>query len=377
MDEEYWKAVLELLKKRHNTPHHGEGRILGSMTTAPHPLAVYAYLMFIHTNASDPVIFKEIRNMWREIIQELQKLYHGGETGILTSGGTESNIAAILVAKKMSSNRSNTVIAPDTVHVSVDKACDIIGCRLVKIPANNNPVDVSVMEEYIRRYDPFAIVVTAGTTERGLIDPIKEVGETAERYGIYLHVDAAYGGLLIPFLHKHDIIKEDLRFYDGVSSISVDFHKNGLAPIPSSILLFSNKMYEEKLCYNAEYTLYGKYCGLLGTRPGGSIASMWILLKSFGMSMYERVALKTYNIAVYAYQKLLEIKDLKVLEPILPIVVFKHKTINYIELLERILNKGYFLYKSPSLEALRIVIMPHVEKQHIDKFIEILREAIL
>lgn len=374
LDKKFWEAILELLKKYNNTPHHKDGKILGSMTTTPHPLAVYAYLMFIHTNASDPVIFKEIENMMNEIIYELAKLYRGGESGILTSGGTESNIVAILAAKKVFSNKSNTVIAPDTVHVSVDKACDIIGCKLVKIPTNGNPVDASTLEEYIRKYNPFAIVITAGTTERGLIDPVKDASELANEYNVYLHVDAAYGGLLIPFLHRHGIIREDLRFYDGVSSISVDFHKNGLTPIPSGILLFNNKRCMEKICYNAEYTLYGKYCGLLGTRPGGSVASIWVLLKHYGLDLYEKIALKTYNIATYAYHKLAELEELKVFKPILPIVVFKHKYINYIELLREILNKGYFLYKSPSLEALRIVIMPHVEKSHIDDFVNAIRE---
>lgn len=376
LDRKFWEAVLELLKKYSNTPHHKDGKILGSMTTTPHPLAVYAYLMFIHTNASDPVIFKEIENMMNDIIYELIKLYHGGESGILTSGGTESNIAAILVAKKIFPNRSNTVIAPDTVHVSVDKACDIMNCKLVKIPTNGNPVNASILEEYVRKYNPFAVVITAGTTERGLIDPVKDISELAEEYNVYLHVDAAYGGLLIPFLYRHGIIGENLKFYNGVSSISVDFHKNGLAPIPSGILLFNSKRYSEKICYKAEYTLYGKYCGLLGTRPGGSVASIWVLLKMYGLDLYEKIALKTYNIAMYTYRRLSALKELKVFKPILPIVVFKHKYIDYIELLQRILSKGYFLYKSPSLEALRIVIMPHVEKSHIDGFVNIVREII-
>ncbi len=370
--------LRELVDAYMRTPKHWEGRILGSMTTTPHPLACYAYVLFMHTNAADPAIFSELEKMKNEILSSLSRLYDSpcDTCGLITSGGTESNILALLAALKTVNNRSRVVVAPDTVHVSIDRACDLLGCKLVKIPVDNKPVDPSILEKYIIKYNPFAVVITAGTTERGLIDPVSRIAEVVKKYNVYLHVDAAYGGLLIPFLYKHGLINTNLRFYNGVSSISVDFHKNGLAPIPSGIILFSNDEYIEKICYDAKYTLHGRYCGLLGTRPGGSIPAIWILLKHLGFKYYEEQALRLHKLALYTYKKLLEIPSLEVYKPILPIIVFKHRDISSEIILDKLLSNGYYVYRSPSLDALRIVLMPHVKKEHIDEFVNVLKHVI-
>jgi tyrosine decarboxylase/aspartate 1-decarboxylase len=369
------KILTKLSKLYGSVEKHYSGRILGSMTTYPHPLAIYAYLLFIHTNASDPVIFGELEYMRREIFEKLGKLYGCNCEGLITSGGTESNILAIYVARKTSRSNSNVVVAPDTVHVSIDKACSLMGCKLVKIPTNNEPVDTGLLEEYVRKYDPFAIVVTAGTTERGLIDPIRDSARIAYEYNVYLHIDAAYGGLIIPFLYKYGYLRENLLFYKGVNSISIDFHKNGLTPIPSGVLLFNNRELYEYTCHEARYTLYGKYCGLLGTRPGGSIASIWAMLQ-IDEGFYEKLAVKMYKYSLLMYEKLSEFKELYVYKPILPIIVFRHKYIDSETLLTKLLEKKYYLYRAPSLNGLRIVIMPHIELKHIELFINTLKTVL-
>jgi len=359
------KTLLELY---YNTPKHYEGRILGSMTTQPHPLAVYAYTLFIHTNYSDPVIFNSIKRMEEDLINDLVK-YYGGEVGFVTSGGTESNIVALLSAWRSNRGRSKTVIAPDTVHVSIDKACVLMDCKLVKIPTGNKPVDPSVLRDYVKKYNPFAIVITAGTTEMGLIDPVKEVAEIAVEENIYLHVDASYGGLLIPHLYKHGYVNVDLRFYPGVSSIVIDFHKNGLSPIPSSVLLFSSREYMDNVCFEAEYTLAGRYCGLLGTRPGGAVAATWTIWKYMDWIGYENLALRLINTAYKLYSELSRLDNMVVYKPILPIIAFKHRFIPSRLILEKLLSKRIYVYRAPSINGLRIVVMPHINNEHVDVFI--------
>jgi len=358
---EYWKK----------TPKHINGNILGSMTTYPHPLAVYAYNLFIHVNAADPVIFPIVKEFEQKIIRKLKILYGNIDSIFVSSGGTESNFLALIAARRENSNRENIVVAPSTVHVSIDKACEIMNCRVLKIPVDNRPVDPSILEEYIRRYKPFAVVITAGTTERGIIDPIKEAASVAYDTDTYLHVDAAYGGLLVPFLYKHGLVNENLYLYEGISSVSIDFHKNGLTPIPSSILMFSHTRYRELICFEASYTLVGKTCGLLGTRPGGSIAAIWAILEYYGFEGFEEQALRLMSLADELYRGLYELGELIVYEPILPIIVFKHKVIDTEVLLKEYLRSGYYLYRSPSLNALRIVVMPHITIEHVKRFLEV------
>lgn len=366
------EIIAKLVKLYRETPKHWEGHIFGSMTTAPHPLAVYAYLLFIYTNYSDKEIFYTLKYFEEELFNSLNQ-YYGGVSGLLTSGGTESNFLALLASKKIFRDRENIVVAPDTVHVSIDKACNIMGCRVIKIETSNKPVDPYKVEEYIRRYKPFAVVITGGTTERGLIDPIKEVSDVAFDTNTYLHIDAAYGGLLIPHLYRHGYVEYDLRFYPGVSSISIDFHKNGLTPIPSSILLFSENNYRDQVCYETPYMLSRETCGLLGTRPGGALVATWAIWKYMGWKGFEELSLRMINLAYYLYKRLHEIPDLIIYEPILPIIPFKHKTIDTGKILEKLIKKKQYLYKAPSLKALRIVIMPHTKKNHIDKLIQTLK----
>ncbi|NPA98311.1 MAG: tyrosine decarboxylase MfnA [Crenarchaeota archaeon] len=372
-ESEIIKKLLEIYEK---TPKHDEGYILGSMTTRPDNIAVYAYNLFIHTNAGDTRIFPSLEYFRKEIIDFMKKLY-GECTGFITSGGTESNIIALYVAREKTGRK--LVIAPKTVHHSIIWAAHLLGMKIVFAPVTSSHiVDINSLHDIVekRKDEVAAIVVTAGTTEWGSIDPVREVSEIARQYNIYLHVDAAYGGLFIPALYEKGYIDTHLRFYEGVTSISVDFHKNGLSPIPSGLILFKN---EELLSYarrELPYTL-GKYqYGLLGTRPGGSIAAIWAVIKKYGIDGYSKIALRCMKTALYLYNRLTEFQEIIVWKPILPIVVFKSRHMSSEKLLEELVGHGYYVYRAPSVDGLRIVVMPHVTTEHIDRFINTLSEIL-
>ena len=92
-----------------------------------------------------------------------------------------------------------------------------------------------------------AMVGIAGTTELGLVDDIPEISKIAKSYGVYLHVDAALGGFIIPFLNYKNNNQLNFDFKcKGVSSITIDPHKMGLAPVPSGGIIFRKKKYIEK-----------------------------------------------------------------------------------------------------------------------------------
>ncbi|MEM4717546.1 MAG: aminotransferase class V-fold PLP-dependent enzyme [Desulfurococcaceae archaeon] len=281
------------------TPRHIDGVIYGSMTTWPHPVGVKTFMKFIHVNGNDPVTFKIVAEYERKLINEVGSLI-GATTGMHTSGGTESNILAVWIAKRLS--RGKVVLAPSTVHKSIDKACLLMDLKLVKIPVNPlSPVDPSIIENYVFEYKPFIVIITAGTTETGVIDPVKEVAELASKHGFYLHVDAAYGGLLIPFLRRHGLVQEDLYMFNGVSSITIDMHKVGMAPIPSSILFVKDNEFLESACFEMDYMPIGKSCGLLGTRPGAAVISSYYTWRATGVENYERNALKMLSLAKKHY----------------------------------------------------------------------------
>jgi tyrosine decarboxylase/aspartate 1-decarboxylase len=369
------RGVARLLRELHEiyskTTRH-EDSILGSMTTKPDPLAVYAFTIFSHTNLADLELFPSLKEMYKDVLDLAGRIY-GSNLGYVTAGATESNLIALYVAREIHGSSSKTVLAPDTVHYSVEKACRFLACRLVKIPVGNKPLDPGLLAKYVREYSPFAVVVTAGTTELGLVDPIKEVAEIASTNNVYLHVDAAYGGLIIPFLYERGLVKKNVYFYKGVSSIAVDFHKFAGAPPPAGLILFSNEEYLNASCFEYSYTLSGKICGVLGTRPGGSLAGIWAVVKGMGLDYLRDKAVWAFNVARELFLSINSVEGFEAIEPETTIVAFRHKRLPSNVILDYLAEKGLLLYKAPSIGGLRVVIMPHFNKALIGRLLDSLR----
>lgn len=369
----YYRILKEINELFERIPKHVDGGILGSMTTWPHPIGAEVFAKFIHVNGNDPVVFGAVEEYERKLISEVGSLFDA-DHGLFTSGGTESNILALYIYKQAGKGRNNVVIAPSTAHKSIDKACKLMGCELVKIPTNPlMPVDPDLVRKYAKEHNPFAIVITAGTTEAGAIDPVEEAGEIAEELGIPLHVDAAYGGMLIPFLYKRGVLRTGLRMKSGVSSITVDMHKNGCAPIPSSILFLGDEGLRELACFDMDYMPSGRSCGLLGTRPGGALFASYFTWKAIGAEGYEFNAIRLMELAGYLHAELEGVPDIEVFPYTLPIIAFRSRRFYYEELLKELMRRELYLYKSPSLLSLRVVLMPHHQKRHVDRLISELR----
>lgn len=256
------------------------GRILSSMCTQPHPVAIRAHMQFIETNLGDPGLFPGTMGLEDELIRMLgDLLHHSSAGGYATSGGTESNIQALRIAQKQKPVDTPNVIIPASAHFSFDKACDMLGLEMRSVPLDTNyRMDPVFVNEAVDS-NTVAIVSVVGTTEYGMIDPVKEIGSVAADNGIFFHVDAAFGGLVAPFL-------SDLTPWDflvpSVSSISVDPHKMGMSTIPCGALLLREP--EAFGCLNVDtpYLTVKKECTLAGTRPGAPVASAYAVLRYLG-----------------------------------------------------------------------------------------------
>ncbi|MEW6069633.1 MAG: tyrosine decarboxylase MfnA, partial [Candidatus Thermoplasmatota archaeon] len=120
------KNIFKILSKAYQEDFHfSEGRILGSMCTSPHPLALKAHKLFIESNLGNPDLYPGTKKLHDEIIKMLSQLLHGRSIcGNVLSGGTEANITALWIAKKLTGNKK--VIMPKSAHFSFFKACDLM-----------------------------------------------------------------------------------------------------------------------------------------------------------------------------------------------------------------------------------------------------------
>lgn len=267
-----------LLQKKGEDISHNY--ILSSMCTLPHPVAARAHTCFMETNLGDPGLFPGTAFLEHLLIGRLGDLFHlPGACGYATSGGTESNIQALRIAKQTAGREKPNVVVPESAHFSFRKACDILSLEMRTVPLDRHyRMDPVAAGEMIDR-NTCCLVGIAGTTEYGVVDPLADLSNFARDLGIFLHVDAAFGGMVLPFLDDPPAFDFSLP---GVSSLAVDPHKMGMSTIPAGVLLVRD---QESLCslsVDTPYLTVKQEFTLSGTRPGASVAGALAVLEFLG-----------------------------------------------------------------------------------------------
>lgn len=360
------KDVLTELKNRAKQNRcYSDGRILCSMCTEPHPVAKKAYQLFFESNLGDQALFPASAQIEREVVAQLSSLLQGsGAAGFVVSGGTEANLLALLAAKNRATVAQPEVILPDSVHFSFTKICNLLGIKPVYAALNKEfKVNPSEVERLITK-NTVAIVGTAGTAELGAIDPIPELSEIALKHNVHLHVDAAFGGLVIPFLKKPYPFDFQL---EGVQSITVDPHKMGMAAIPAGGIIFRSQTMLDYLKTETPYLSDKQHYTFVGTRTGASAASAWAVFRLLGIEGYTKIVgdcMKNTLISTRGIEKAgFQLLTL----PQLNIVAFKSEKTK--QLADNLRQKGWFISYIPRYDCVRIVVMPHIKRKHVNAFL--------
>ncbi len=210
------------------------------------------------------------------MIDGLRKLYGYTDDadGTFTSGGSQSNMSAIISARDRycmeelgwdvkkkglpEEWRKLRLYTSEISHFSMDKSAHILGLgydAVRKIPVDSKyRVDISAFERMLEEDTkegllPFAAVATIGTTDFGSIDDISAMRTLCDRYHMHLHADAAYGSAAV-MSSKYRSRLGDLSLAD---SITVDFHKMFLLPISCSAILVKDRLLLEPFVLHADY----------------------------------------------------------------------------------------------------------------------------
>lgn len=186
----------------------------------------------------------------REFVTEMARLCYPDEPApdaVVTTGGSESNLLGLLLAREQ--NPAVRPVCGASAHHSVVRAAWLLG-----LPA---PVVVECEGERIRPAaleavlggEPAVVVATAGTTDTGEIDPLREVAGICRRHGARLHVDAAYGGLAL----CSSSLRSRLDGLGEADSIALDMHKFGWQPISAGLFVARAAADLDALTVRAEY----------------------------------------------------------------------------------------------------------------------------
>ena len=262
--------------------------------------------------------------------------------GNVTSGGTMSNLTALLVAREKALPPEGhfpgvrkagmeealryhgytrlVVLTSKRGHYSIQKSVNLLGLgekNVIEIPVDtHHRIDIKALHRIIRaikkgdqvkdtRTKIMAIVGIAGTTETGNIDNLKELGNIARQEGAFFHVDAAWGGSAL-------IVDEYRSLFQGIEaadSVLVDFHKLLYCPMAMSIVVFRNERDLNHLKQISQYVNRresvdtGRFT-IEGSRPFACLKP-WASLKIIGKDGY-RLLFGQAHEATFTFKRILE-----------------------------------------------------------------------
>jgi len=264
-------------------------------------VAADAYCMYMVENGlGTGRAFKSLARMERELIDNGLALFNAppGADGSFASGGTESLFLAVHAARERGrerlkvSARPNAVI-PHTAHASLDKHGHYLGVEMRRIPVKDDfRADVAAMAAAIDASTVMLVGSAPGYTH-GVFDPMPELGALAKDHGLWLHVDACWGGFLTPFAAEAGWPAPAFDLgVEGVTSLSADLHKYGLTAKGASLFLVGDGADKRFHAFESSNWPRGVYATstFLGTRPGGAVAAAWAVTNFLGRAGYRRSA---------------------------------------------------------------------------------------
>ena len=269
--------------------------------------------------------------------------------GVVTTGGSESNLMGLLLAREralpgavrcgLPSGRYR-IFGSAATHFSVHRAAGLLGLgedAVVRVKTGpDHRLDAEALGAALAAAraageQPIAVVATAGTTDLGAIDPLASIAEVAFAHGVWLHVDAAYGGGAL----FSDALAPLLAGLDRADSVGLDLHKLGWQPVAAGIFLSREATSLAALARRAEYLNPADdeeagYTSLLGrslrTTRRPDALKIAVTLRALGRHGLGARVDRCHALARYAAGRVAAVPALELYqEPVLTTVVFRYR----------------------------------------------------
>lgn len=335
-----------------------------------------------HTFGTSEKAFNGTQEIEREVLNviavDIFKAEPDTFDGYISPGGTEANIQAIWMFRNYYKNNYEAkadeiaIVASEDTHYSIPKASNLLQLDWLKIPVdfNTRAIDKVQLEQIIlnakdhgKKY--FIAVSNMGTTMFGSVDNPEDYIAVFEKHSLHykLHIDGAYGGFVYPFSNQQSVINFS---NPKISSITIDAHKMLQAPYGTGVFICRKGYIENVLTKEAEY-VEGMDLTLCGSRSGANAVAVWMILFTYGPNgWFEKVSVLQMRTQFLCNQ--LDTMNIQYFrEPFMNIVTIKAE---YIPLA---IAEKYDLVPQQHDENnqwFKIVLMDHVEVEHLTTFIE-------
>lgn len=264
-------------------------------------------------------------------------------TGTFTSGGTQSNLQALYTSREKalqsgSSLDSLRILCSSEAHYSIARSAHILGLpkeAVITIDSDSNGVlkiaslrrTIDSLLESDKKFTIACLVLTAGTTDLGAIDPLAQATQIAQQHGIYVHVDCAYGGALL-------LSNKDQKLLSGLhqaNSFSLDFHKSFFQPVACSALIYRDLTELEHVTWHSDYlnpetdTRMNLANRSLQTTRRFDALKLWLSLRSEGPKALGQAFDRCCEIATDTAVMVHDFPELELLtDPTLTTVLFRY-----------------------------------------------------
>ncbi|KAJ1433358.1 sphingosine-1-phosphate lyase-like protein [Ochromonadaceae sp. CCMP2298] len=382
------RAAMKELSLAMGTAYEIFSEPTGSGNAAHEKLVADAWKVFMHTNAINPTAYIALRRFETEVLSMCAWMLNGdgNVAGTLTSGGTESVLMAIKTyrdrARKLCPHITKpNVIAPTTIHPAFEKAAHYFGVEIIHIGLTADfRVDVDAVAKAINR-DTILICGSAPQYCHGVVDPIERLSDLAIAHGLPLHVDACFGGFMLPWLEKLGCAVPlwDFRV-KGVTSISADIHKYGYCPRGASVVLYRNaelRAFQFFAYPDWPGGLFGSPA-MAGSRPGGMIAAAWTAMVAMGQDGYMNVAREVLGTTTKILDAVDSIKGIRlVVKPDMTAlaIMSDDPKVHILALADVMESKGWQMERNQNPDSLHMSVGP-LHTQSVDQLIVDMQESV-
>lgn len=341
-----------------------------------------------HTLGTSEKAFKGTQKMERDVLNviavDIFKAEPNSFDGYISPGGTEANIQAMWMYRNFFMYQKGAkldeiaILASEDTHYSIPKGANILMLDWIKIPVSfeNREIDKIALEDKIisakqngKKY--FIAVSNMGTTMFGSVDNPDDYTQTLEKHNLEykLHIDGAYGGFVYPFSNEKSVINFS---NPKISSITIDAHKMLQAPYGTGIFICRKGLIENVLTKEAEY-VEGMDLTLCGSRSGSNAVAVWMILFTYGpFGWFEKVSILQMRTR-FLCNELDKLGVRYFREPFMNIVTIHAENID-----EKIASEFDLVPQQHHGDNkwYKIVLMDHVEIEHLTTFIDHLKASL-
>ena len=295
--------------------------------------------------------------------------------GFITSGGTESNISALRLARNLARRKNPEIVMPESAHYSFRVAAELMGIKIHEVALDSDFRPQMDDVERAINDNTVALVCSAPEGHLGTVDPVAEFAEIAKRHGVYLHVDAAFGGFILPFMGDLGLEAPAFDFsLPGVSSIMTDGHKLGLLPVATGFF-----MVRDEAMLDAIPTQTTVVHNLTATKPGDHAAAAWSVMRHLGRAGYVESArglINSVNIVAAGVER---IDGLRLLvQPMIAVINMTSDEYDVGKIFHGLRSRGWGATRSRigAVETIRLSLHPARDEDHAHEFVRALKDSV-